>query len=131
MTQPSRVADDVNAPGSAPRRTPRLIKRIRPGDVQATIANDPRLIVAVGTCEQHGPHLPLGSDTLIVERLGSDLSAEFGVLLAPTVEYGVNVETEKGFPGNASLRKKTLHRMLNDLIDTWEVTGIREFILLT
>jgi creatinine amidohydrolase len=43
----------------------------------------------------------------------------------------VNVETERGFAGNASLRKKTLHRMLNDLLDTWESTGVREFILLT
>ena len=53
------------------------------------------------------------------------------MLLAPTVEYGVNVETERGFAGNASLRKKTLHRMLNDLLNTWESTGLREFILLT
>lgn len=104
---------------------------MHPNDVADLIARDARLIVPVGTCEQHGPHLPLGSDTLIVERLSSDLSAEFGVLLAPTVEYGVNVETEKGFAGNASLRKKTLHRMLNDLLDTWEATGVREFILLT
>jgi len=68
---------------------------------------------------------------MIVERLSADLSAEFDVLLAPSVEYGVNVVTERGFAGNASLRKKTLHRMLNDLLDTWESTGVREFILLT
>jgi creatinine amidohydrolase len=104
---------------------------MRPRDVADLIGRDPRLIVPVGTCEQHGPHLPLGSDTMIVERLASDLSAEFSVLLAPSVEYGVNVETEKGFAGNASLRKKTLHRMLNDLLDAWEATGVREFILLT
>jgi len=110
---------------------PRRLKRMRPADVAAVIERDPRLIVPVGTCEQHGPHMPLGCDTIIVERLSSDLSAEFAVLLAPTVEYGVNVVTERGFAGNASLRKKTLHRMLNDLLDTWESTGIREFILLT
>jgi creatinine amidohydrolase len=104
---------------------------MRPGDVARILGRDPRLIIPVGTCEQHGPHLPLGSDTLIVDRLSSDLSAEFDVLLAPTVEYGVNVVTEKGFAGNGSLRKKTLHRMLNDLLDTWEATGVREFILLT
>ena len=75
--------------------------------------------------------MPLGCDTIIVERMADDLSAEFGVLRAPTVEYGVNVVTETGFAGNASLRRKTLHRALNDLIDTWEATGIREFILLT
>jgi creatinine amidohydrolase len=110
---------------------PRRIKQMRPGDVARVLERDPRLIIPVGTCEQHGPHLPLGSDTLIVERLTSDLSAEFDVLLAPSVEYGVNVQTEKGFPGNGSLRKKTLHRLLNDLLDTWEATGVREFILLT
>ena len=104
---------------------------MRPHEVSETLARDARLIVPVGTCEQHGRHMPLGADTLIVERLADDLSAEFSVLRAPTVEYGVNVESERGFAGNASMRKKTLHRMLNDLISTWEATGVKEFILLT
>jgi creatinine amidohydrolase len=111
--------------------TPLHVKRLRPADVAAVLERDPRMIIPVGTCEQHGPHLPLGSDTIIVERLACDLSAEFKVLTAPTIEYGVNVETERGFAGNASLRKKTLHRLLNDLLDHWEATGVREFILLT
>ncbi|HMC55719.1 MAG TPA: creatininase family protein [Gemmatimonadaceae bacterium] len=104
---------------------------MRPNEIAAIIAADPRLIVPVGTCEQHGPHLPLGCDTIIVEHLADELSAEFGVLRAPTLEYGVNVMTEHSFAGNASLRRKTLHRALNDLLDTWETTGIREFILIT
>lgn len=117
---------------SAPETaTPRRIKEMRPAEVAATLAADGRLIVPVGTCEQHGRHMPLGADTLIVEYLADDLSAEFGVLRAPTIEYGVNADTERDFVGNASVRKKTLHRMLNDLIDTWESTGVKEFILLT
>jgi creatinine amidohydrolase len=111
--------------------TPRRIKEMRPDEIAACVAADPRLIIPVGTCEQHGRHLPLGADTMIVEHLADDLSAEFGICVAPTLEYGVNVATERGFPGNASLRKKTLHRMLNDLLDTWESTGVMEFILLT
>jgi len=75
--------------------------------------------------------MPLGCDTIIVERLADDLSAEFAVLRAPTLEYGVNVATERLFAGNASLRRKTLSRTMNDLIDTWESSGIREFIILT
>ncbi len=114
-----------------PAKVPCFLKQMRPVEVAALIERDGRLIIPVGTCEQHGPHLPLGCDTIIVERLARDLSAEFSVLLAPTVEYGVNVETERGFAGNGSVRKKTLHRMLNDLLDTWESTGVREFILLT
>jgi creatinine amidohydrolase len=95
------------------------------------IAEDPRLIVPIGTCEAHGPHLPLGCDSIIVERLADDLSAEFGVLRAPAVEYGVNAETAHPSPGNGSVRKKTLHALLNDLLASWEATGVREFILLT
>jgi creatinine amidohydrolase len=102
-----------------------------PSDIAATLEVDARLIVPVGACEQHGPHMPIGSDTIIVERLADDLSAEFGVLRAPTLEYGVNVATERIFAGIASLRRKTLHRALNDLVDTWEEGGVREFILLT
>jgi creatinine amidohydrolase len=110
---------------------PRRLKDMRPLEVAALIERDPRLIVPVGTCEQHGPHMPIGCATIVAERLAADLSAEFGVLLGPTIEYGVNVVSERGFAGNASMRKKTLHRLLNDLIDTWESTGIREFILFT
>lgn len=107
------------------------LKEMTPAQVAAVIADDPRLIVPVGTCEQHGPHLPIGCATLIAERLADDLSAEYGVIRAPTVEYGVNVDTERSFAGNGSMRKKTLHRMLNDLLASWEASGFREFILLT
>lgn len=85
----------------------------------------------VGTTEQHGPHLPLGCDTIIVERLAHDLSAEFGVLTAPTVEYGVNAGTEEPFAGSAGVRRKTLHRLMNDLVGSWEAGGVREFVILT
>jgi creatinine amidohydrolase len=116
---------------SAPPATARRLKEMLPGEVTELLARDARMIIPVGTCEQHGPHLPLGTATLIVEYLADDLSAEFQVLRAPTVEYGVNVDSERGFPGNASIRRKTLHRMLNDLLASWEATGVQEFILLT
>src|SRR5687768_3255367 len=119
----ARTSVDPEMTQPVPAAPPRRLKELIPTEVAAILAVDPRLIVPVGTCEQHGPHLPLGCDTVIVERLADDLSAEFGVLLAPTIEYGVNVATESHFIGNATVRKKTLHRELNDLIDAWEVTG--------
>lgn len=119
----------MTAPPVAAR--PRRLKELLPHEVAEILAHDPRLIVPVGTLEQHGPHLPLGCDTIIVEHMANDLSAEFGILLAPTLEYGVNVSTERELPGNTSLRKKTLHRSLNDLLAAWESAGFREFILLT
>ncbi|HEX5581854.1 MAG TPA: creatininase family protein [Gemmatimonadaceae bacterium] len=117
---------------AAPRADgPRRLKEMLPGEITAVLARDPRLIIPVGTLEQHGPHLPTGCDTIIAERLAEDLSAEFGVLLAPTLEYGVNLDTERGEAGTAAVRRKTLHRFLNDLLTDWEEAGVREFILLT
>ena len=69
---------------------PWRLKEMTPGAVRERLLERPTLIVPVGTTEQHGPHLPLGCDTIIVERLADDLSAAFGILRAPTVEYGVH-----------------------------------------
>ncbi|CAN5834101.1 creatininase family protein [soil metagenome] len=100
-------------------------------DAAAHCARDPRLIIPVGALEQHGPHLPLGSNVLIARRVALDLSTEFGVLRAPTMYYGVNVPSEREYAGTASLRQKTLHRALNELLAAWEEHGIAEFILIT
>jgi len=120
----------MSVPPLPPRR-PLRIKFLTPGDVRRTLDADPRMIVPVGTCEQHGGHLPLGCDTLVVERLADDLSAEFGILVAPTIEYGVNVATAQPLAGNASVRRKTLRRWVNDLLLDWEREGVQEFLILT
>ncbi|HKH84271.1 MAG TPA: creatininase family protein [Gemmatimonadales bacterium] len=91
----------------------------------------PTLIVPVGTTELHGPHLPLGCDTIIVERLADDLSAIYGLIRAPTLEYGVHAPV-RPFPGGAALRRRTLHRVMNELIESWEEgAGVQEFMILT
>lgn len=102
-----------------------------PAAIGELLLRRPTMIVPVGTTEQHGPHLPLGCDTIIVERLSDDLSAAFTVLRAPTVEYGVHTMS-RPFPGGAALRHRTLHRVMNELIESWEEgAGVREFVLLT
>jgi creatinine amidohydrolase len=100
-------------------------------DAAAHLARDPRLIIPVGALEQHGPHLPLGSNVLIARRVAVDLSTQYGVLRAPTMYYGVNVPTEREYAGTASLRQKTLHRVLNELLAAWEEHGVGEFVLLS
>lgn len=114
-----------------PAGRPRRLKEMTPPEVAAALTADPRLIVPVGSHEAHGDHLPFGCDTIIVERLADDLSAHLGVLRAPTVEYGVNGPSRAPVLGAAGLRKKTLHRLLNDLVAAWEGCGVDEFILLT
>jgi creatinine amidohydrolase len=110
---------------------PWRLKEMTPVAIRERLRVRPTLIVPVGTTEQHGPHLPLGCDTIIVERLADDLSAAYGVIRAPTVEYGVHAAT-RPFPGGAALRRRTLHRVMNELIESWEEgAGVREFLILT
>ncbi|HKP49829.1 MAG TPA: creatininase family protein [Gemmatimonadales bacterium] len=102
-----------------------------PGAITERLLERPTLIVPVGTTEQHGPHLPLGCDTIIVERIADDLSEKFGIARTPTVEYGVHATT-RPYPGGAALRRRTLHRVMNELIESWEEgAGVREFFIIT
>jgi creatinine amidohydrolase len=110
---------------------PLRIKEMTPAAVREAARANQRLILPVGTTEHQGAHLPLGADTFIIERLADDLSAEFRVLRAPTIEYGVNDALEKIFTGGASVRRKTLRRWVNDLMPDWEQLGIAEILILT
>ncbi len=110
---------------------PWRLKEMTPGRVRELLLARPTLIVPVGTTEQHGPHLPLGCDTIIVERLADDLSSMFTVARTPTLEYGVHAPSPL-HPGGAALRRRTLHRVMNELIESWEEgAGVTEFLILT
>ena len=111
--------------------TPLRLKSLHPERVAAIMAADPRLILPVGTCDRHASHLTIGCDTVLVDRLADDLSAEFAILRAPTVEYGATNEAARGLAEPGAVRKKTLHLLLNDLLASWEGAGVQEFILLT
>lgn len=100
-------------------------------EVSELLRKDSRLFLAVGALEQHGPHLPLGTNTLIAQALARDLSQEMEILRAPPFPFGVALPGAEAFAGTASLRRKTLHRALNELIAAWEDHGVSEFIMIT
>lgn len=85
----------------------------------------------MGTCLQHGPHLPLGADALIITRLAEAIATRHDVLLAPTLPYGAASARDAEYAGTASLSGKTLHRVLNELVSCWEAQGMEELVLMT
>jgi creatinine amidohydrolase len=83
-------------------------------DLRKLIAKNKQVaIIPVGSIEQHGPHLPISTDTDIVTEVAKRISEKKGYLLLPTITYGVSFEHAPFF--NLSIRESTLRTILSDL----------------
>jgi creatinine amidohydrolase len=74
---------------------------------------EPVLIVALGSTEQHGPHLPLDTDTRIAAAVAGALAGHLPgkSLVAPAIPYGASGE-HQGFPGTISIGTEALTTVL-------------------
>lgn len=73
------------------------------------------LIVPLGSLEQHGPHLPLGTDTRIAVAVASGAAAgRDRVAIAPPITFGASGE-HAGFPGTLSIGTPALTELLVEL----------------
>jgi len=110
---------------------PLRLEELTPVQARERLQQQPVLLIPVGGTAALASHLPLGTDTMIVERLADDVSAARGIVRAPVLRYGV-YPNSVAHDGGVVLRRKTLHRLVNELIDSWEDgAGIHRFILLT
>ena len=100
-------------------------------EVEAYLGANQRLIVPIGTCEQHGPHLPLNTDILLAEDVAEFLSAETGILVAPTLNYGVNLPCDSGYAGTCSTTRELLRNFLSSVLSWWREQGFARFFLLS
>jgi len=75
--------------------------------------NEPVVIVALGSTEQHGPHLPLDTDTRIAAAVTGALARQLPgkCLVAPAIPYGASGE-HQGFPGTISIGTEALTTVL-------------------
>jgi creatinine amidohydrolase len=91
------------------------------------------VILPVGATEQHGPHLPVGTDSFAVEyvaRAVAELvSPELPLLVAPTLPFGSS-HHHLPFGGTLSLGTETYYRVLTDLIESLIVGGFRRVFIL-
>src|SRR6185503_566786 len=107
----SRVRGRRATPRASERRAPVADdgRRVTVPRVQLTdmtwpeVADRPLLCIPVGSCEQHGPHLPLHTDTIVAEALAARLAASRAdVVVGPSLTVTASGE-HAGFPGTLSL----------------------------
>ncbi|MET7541338.1 mycofactocin biosynthesis peptidyl-dipeptidase MftE [Streptomyces sp. NPDC005507] len=80
------------------------------------------LAVPVGATEQHGPHLPMSTDTDIAVALAERLAAQVpDVVVAPAVAFGSSGE-HQGFPGTLSVGQEAVELLLVELVRSATVT---------
>jgi len=76
----------------------------------------PWLVVPLGSTEQHGPHLPLATDTIVATALAERLAgARADVAVAPALPYGSSGE-HAGFPGTLSVGQAALEVVVLELV---------------
>ena len=86
----------------------------------------PFVIVPIGSTEQHGPHLPFSTDTLVASAVAAQLAERFSsehrrVVVAPAVPYGASGE-HQDFPGTSSIGHDALVLLIVELVrslSTW------------
>jgi creatinine amidohydrolase len=82
------------------------------GAVWPELAGTPLLVVPLGSVEQHGPHLPLTTDTAVAGAVAEAAAGSLdGALLAPALAYGASGEHED-FPGTISIGTEALTGLL-------------------
>jgi creatinine amidohydrolase len=96
----------------------------------------PRLtaVIPIGATEQHGDHLPVGTDHLVIAELcsraaGLATTEDRPVLVTPVIAYGAS-HHHLPRAGTLSLRSETALAVLRDVMASMSVTGVRRIVVL-
>lgn len=98
-------------------------------EVEEYLQKKDTVVIPVGSIENHGRHMPLGTDTLIPHRIAQLFDEMSDVVIAPTIPYG-STEDIYGFPGTISLGVEGLRFLLGKICDQLYSYGFRHFVIL-
>jgi len=88
------------------------------------------VVFAVGSNEQHGPCLPVSTDTVLGDTLALSVAESLGdALKAPTINVGCS-EHHMRFPGTITLSRETLQRVVREYVDSLSKHGFKRIVVL-
>jgi creatinine amidohydrolase len=85
-------------------------------EIREAIERQPVILVPFGTVEDHGPHLPINTDNLILEAICLEVARRSSgqTLVLPTISYGLD-EHHMDFPGTISVDSHVLLDLVADV----------------
>lgn len=102
-------------------------------DELRAMAPEAVVVLPVGATEQHGPHLPVGTDHFAVEHIAREaargIADSVPVVVAPTLPYGSS-HHHLAFGGTLSLGTETYYRVITDLVESLLIDGFRRVFVL-
>jgi creatinine amidohydrolase len=88
-------------------------------------------IFPIGAVEEHGPHLPLSTDSLQPEYVAMEVAKKLdNVYVLPIMKYG-QCSSTRNFPGTISLSFETLQMIAEDVLSELHRTGFRNVVVLS
>ena len=97
-------------------------------EVEEALKRTDMAIIPVGSIEQHGKHLPLGTDIIAVTERAKLIAQETDVLVAPAVVVGLS-EHHLGFPGSLTLTPATFEAVLYEVAQSLMHHGIDKIMI--
>lgn len=102
-------------------------------EYQRRVADEEIVYLPIGSCEQHGPGLPLGTDVYIPQGICERIAKVIGGVIMPPFAYGYKSQTQSGggqsFPGTTSLNGATLISLTRDVIEELFRHGVRRLCI--
>ncbi|TMC69198.1 MAG: creatininase family protein [Chloroflexi bacterium] len=101
------------------------------GDLSLAFQRDVAVLLPTGSVEQHGPHLPVGTDGLIAERLALAAAGRLAdeCVVLPTLWYGFSPH-HMSFPGTVTVAAGTYLRLVAEIAESLYAHGVRRLVIL-
>jgi creatinine amidohydrolase len=107
--------------------TTRSIYDLTSPDVSEMLGRRGMVVMPFGSVEQHGPHLPCGTDTMAADLVAAEVADRLDALIVPAGQYGVT-PIHAGHPGTISLRRGVFESYLTNLCEEMLGMGAKTFV---
>ena len=105
--------------------------KLRRDEIGAVASHDPVLLLPIGAIEQHGPHLPIDTDTSAVTEVAvraASLLPDGSALVLPTIAWGLSPYWLP-FAGTITLRPETILALISDMGRSVAAHGVRRMVI--